>query len=113
MLTVAVPVAVFVLALFGLYSLLVRAADPFHLALLAGTAAVLVLAVVLASLGVSMPVCLVVLMLAPVVTVVGYETIGHRHLASVLERAVRPLSDQRFGAGDRPDPRGVPASQPA
>ena len=87
-LTVAVPVAVFVLALFGLYSLLVRAADPFHLALLVGTAAVLVLAVVLASLGVSVPVCLVVVMFAPVVTVVGYETVGHRHLVSALERAI-------------------------
>jgi hypothetical protein len=28
--------------------------------------------------------CLVVLMLAPIVTVVGYETVGHRHLAAAL-----------------------------
>jgi hypothetical protein len=28
--------------------------------------------------------CLVVLMLAPVVTVLGYETVGHRHLAEAL-----------------------------
>jgi hypothetical protein len=27
-----------------------------------------------------------VLALAPVVTVVGYETLGHRHMAQVLER---------------------------
>jgi hypothetical protein len=33
---------------------------------------------------------LVVLMLAPMVTVVGYETIGHRHMAAALDRvAVR------------------------
>ena len=50
-LTVAVPVAVFVLTLFALYTFLVRAVDPFHIALLAGTAALLVLPVVLATIG--------------------------------------------------------------
>ena len=34
----------------------------------------------------SMAVCLVVLTLAPAVTVVGYETIGHRHMADAIER---------------------------
>jgi len=29
---------------------------------------------------------LVVLMLAPVVTVLGYETVGHQHLAEALAR---------------------------
>jgi hypothetical protein len=28
----------------------------------------------------------VVLVFAPVVTVVGYETVGHRHVADALER---------------------------
>ena len=73
-LTVAVPVAVFVLTLFALYTYLVRAVDPFHIALLAGTAALLVLPVMLATLGAPMAVCLVVLMLAPLVPVIGYET---------------------------------------
>ena len=44
----------------------------------------LVLAVVCAGLGVSMSWCLVVLMFAPAVTVVGYETVGHRHLAEAM-----------------------------
>ena len=61
-----------------------RQRDPFHLLLLAGTASVLVLAVVCAELGLSMSWCLVVLMLAPAVTVLGYETVGHRHLADTL-----------------------------
>jgi low temperature requirement protein LtrA len=87
-LTVAVPLAVFALALFALYTHLVHAGDPFHLLLLGGTVAVLVLAVLLASAGVPMAVCLVVLMLAPAVTVVGYETIGHRHVVVALERAL-------------------------
>ena len=87
-LTVAVPVAVFVLALFALYTFLVRAVDPFHIALLAGTAAVLVASVILATLGAPMAICLVVLMLAPLVTVIGYETIGHRHMVVAVQRTL-------------------------
>src|SRR4030095_9628936 len=79
-LTVAVAGAGFVLALFALYTYLVRAVDPFHFALLAGTAAVLVLSVVLAAMGAPLAVCLVVLPLAPLVGVIGYENHGHRHL---------------------------------
>jgi low temperature requirement protein LtrA len=85
-LSVAIPVAIYVVVLYALYSLLMRAHDPFHLALLAGTAAILVLAVVLATAGVSMAVCLIVLTAAPAVTVIGYETLGHRHVAQTLER---------------------------
>ena len=44
----------------------------------------LVLAVVLAEAGLSMAWCLVVLALAPMVTVVGYETLGHRHQEEAL-----------------------------
>jgi low temperature requirement protein LtrA len=84
-LTVAIPLAVFALALFALYALLVLAHDPFHVLLLVATIAVLALAVLLAAAGVSMAVCLVVLMFAPVVTVVGYETVGHRHMAAHLD----------------------------
>jgi low temperature requirement protein LtrA len=83
-LTVAAPVSVFVLALYAIGSVFLRQRDPFHLLLLAGTAAVLGLVVVCAEMGVSMSWCLVVLMLAPIVTVVGYETVGHRHLAAAL-----------------------------
>ncbi|MEO3874034.1 low temperature requirement protein A [Nonomuraea sp. B12E4] len=85
-LTVAVPMSFFVLMLYVLYSIFMRHRDPFHLLLLAGTAGVVVLAVVCAELGMSMSWCLVVLMLAPAVTVVGYETIGHRHVAEALAR---------------------------
>jgi hypothetical protein len=58
--------------------------DPFHLGLLVATTVVLLLAVVLAQLGIAMAWCLVVLALAPVVTVVGYETVGHRHLEALI-----------------------------
>jgi low temperature requirement protein LtrA len=85
-LSVAIPFAIYVAMLFGLYSVLMRARDPFHLGLIAGTAGIVILSVVLAAAGVDMAICLVVLALAPVVTIVGYETVGHRHIAEALER---------------------------
>ena len=86
MLSVAIPVAIYVFTLYALYSVLMRAARPVPPRPARGHRAVLLLAVVLATAGASMTVCLLVLMLAPVVTVVGYETLGHRHVAAALER---------------------------
>jgi low temperature requirement protein LtrA len=88
-LSVVVPVALYVGALYAVYSAVMREADPFHIGLLVGTAAVLVVSVILAAAGVDMAVCLVVLTFAPVVTVVGFELIGHRHLVAALERMQR------------------------
>jgi low temperature requirement protein LtrA len=85
-LSVAIPVAVYVGVLYALYSILMRTRDRLHIALLAGTAVVVVVSILLAAAGVSMSVCLVVLALAPAVTVVGYEALGHRHVADALER---------------------------
>ena len=85
-LSTAIPFAIYTLALYSIYAAFTRHADPFHLALLAGTMAVLVFSVALAAVGVGVAPCLLVLMFAPVVTVVGFETVGHRHVAEALER---------------------------
>jgi low temperature requirement protein LtrA len=85
-LSTAIPFAIYTAALYALYAALTRHPHAFHLALFAGTTAVLVLSVALAALGIGVAACLVVLMFAPVVTVVGYETVGHRHLAEALEQ---------------------------
>ena len=50
------------------------------------TAAVLGLAVLLAANGISMANSLLVVTLAPVVSVVGYELVGHRHAAAAVAR---------------------------
>jgi len=42
--------------------------------------------VALAALGAGVATCLLVLMFAPVVTVVGYGTVGHRHVEETLHR---------------------------
>ncbi|CUR54945.1 conserved membrane hypothetical protein [metagenome] len=85
-LTVALPVAVYLLLVFGLYSLLTRSVDPFHLLLVALSAAVIAASLLLASAGLSMQWSIAVLALTPWVTVVGYEVAGHRHNADVLAR---------------------------
>jgi low temperature requirement protein LtrA len=93
-LSVVGPVAVFAVAYYGTYSVFMRHRDPFHLLLLAGTAVVLAAALVLAAAGVSVSWSLVVLMLAPTVTVIGYETVGHRHLEAAV---VAQLGDPTIG----------------
>jgi low temperature requirement protein LtrA len=80
LLTVVAPVAIFTGMLYLMYAVSMRAADPFHLILLAGTVAVLLAAVVLAERGLSLAWSQVVAALAPAVTIVGYETVGYRHL---------------------------------
>ncbi|MGH9161811.1 MAG: low temperature requirement protein A [Vicinamibacteraceae bacterium] len=83
-LTVAVPVSGFLGLIYVLYYYLVRRFDPFHLTLLGATAGVVVGAVIAALSGIGMAACLVILMFAPVVTVVGYEVRGYRHQAAAL-----------------------------
>ena len=83
-LTVGVPVCIFLGLVYGLYYYLVRRFDPFHVWLLTGTAGVIAVAVSAALSGIGMTTCLVILMLAPAVTVVGYETRGYRHEAEAL-----------------------------
>lgn len=84
-LTIAVPVGLFVVVLLALFHVMFPGRDPLHYVLLAGTLAVLVAAWLLARSGASMTVSLTVLMLAPWVTVVGYEVRGHRHVAEVAD----------------------------
>ena len=83
--SVALPVGAYALVLYVLYNSFVHVIDPFHVLLVALTAGVLVASVVLAAVGVPMAWCLVVVALAPVVTIVGYEAVGHRHLINHLD----------------------------
>jgi low temperature requirement protein LtrA len=84
-LTVAVPVAVAILGIYGLYAFLTGTTDGFHGFLVAGSLLLLALSFVLASAGLALHWCLLVLALVPWVTVVGYEVRGHEHNARVLQ----------------------------
>lgn len=85
-LAVAIPVFVFLFALYAIYSSLLGEFDPFHLALFAASIAIEVIAVILAFNGASLSLCLLLVMLAPFVTVFGYEAIGYRHATAALAR---------------------------
>ena len=87
-LTVALPVAAYIASIYLLYVVLVRTVDAFHLLLIALTAAVLAGAVWLADAGVSMANCLLVVTLAPMVSVVGFEMVGHRHATEAIARSL-------------------------
>jgi low temperature requirement protein LtrA len=83
-LSVALPVGAFLGLTYALYYYLVRRFEAFQLWLLIATAAVVAITVTAALSGVNMARCLVILTLAPAVTVVGYEVLGYRYLANVL-----------------------------
>ncbi|MFD8780621.1 low temperature requirement protein A [Streptomyces sp. NPDC059916] len=83
-LSLALPAGLYLLMVYLLHTLLLSATDRFHLLLIALTLVVLATAALLSAAGVSVAVCLLVVMLAPFVTVIGYETIGHRHQQQML-----------------------------
>jgi low temperature requirement protein LtrA len=85
-LSVAIPVAAYIASVYALYMLMVRTVDAFHVLLVALTVVVLGVAVWLAEAGVSMANCLLVVTLAPMVTVLGYELLGHRHAAEAIAK---------------------------
>ena len=83
---VAVPVFVSTVASFAILAYLVHAFDSFHLLLLAGTVTFLAMALAAASAGAGLGASLLLVTLAPAVTVVGYETIGHRRMSRTMQR---------------------------
>jgi low temperature requirement protein LtrA len=87
-LAVVVPVAVYVTLVYVLYGLMVKAWDGLHVLLGVLTAGVLVAAVIAAAAGVPMTACLLIVTLAPVVSVVGFEVLGHRHATRAITDAL-------------------------
>ncbi|MEU1972342.1 low temperature requirement protein A [Microbacterium sp. NPDC019599] len=87
-LSIAIPVLLFETLLFVLYALLVMQVDPFHIWLYLGVIAVLAIAVAAVALGASLGVGILLIACSPVVVVVGYETVGWRHGAQMLERTL-------------------------
>jgi len=78
-LVVAAPVAGFLGLLHALYYYLVRRFRAFDAYLLISSAGVAGIAVIAASVGISLANCLVILMLAPAISIVACEALGYRH----------------------------------
>lgn len=83
-LAVAAPVALYLVSVFALHDLFASQFDPFHLFLLGLTLVVLAGAVGCSAAGLPVAGCLLVVMLATFIPVIGYETIGHRRHAEAL-----------------------------
>jgi hypothetical protein len=82
--SVAAPVTVYIGLNYAIYYYLVRRFSRLDVWLLAGIAAVLVASVVAAQSGMDVAKCLVILILAPVIIVVGYEGRGYRYEEEAL-----------------------------
>ena len=88
-LSLAIPVGAYMLGVYWLYGVLYGEIHRFHMLLLAMTMAVLVAAPLLAATGLSMALCLLVVMVAPAISVIGYEVRGYRHVSAALRQATR------------------------
>jgi low temperature requirement protein LtrA len=83
-LSVATPVAVYIGLNYAIYYYLVRRFYRLDVWLLTAIAAVLAASVVAAQSGIEVAKCLVILILAPAIIVVGYEGRGYRYEAAPL-----------------------------
>lgn len=91
----ALPVGLFIIAIYAIYTALLRRFDALHSVLLSASAAVLCASVALAWMGASLTLCLVILTFAPAVTVVGYEVIGVHHVREALAQELANSAARR------------------
>lgn len=91
---IAVPLVLFLIGIGATYAYLLRSLHIVSLWIYLGIGLVVALTMGLVSAGVPLPWCLMTLMLAPIVLIVGYEMRGHLH----TERMVNATSIE--GSGD-------------
>ena len=78
-LTIAIPLLVLWIALFVLYSVVVRTFDPFHVPIFAASVLALVAGCAAVALGASVTVGVTIMVLSPAVIIVAFETVAYRH----------------------------------
>lgn len=88
-LAVAIPFGIFIVSIYLLYYYLVRSFDTLHIWLLSGTLFFILLSVFAAVQGINMAYCLIILNLAPAVTIIGYELYGHKYQADALVKNIK------------------------
>lgn len=82
----AVPTALVIALLTAIYHAHFPGRRTLHHVLVAGAVALAALAIVLSIAGVPVSVCIAIVMLAPWTTVIGFETVGHRHISEDVSR---------------------------
>ncbi|KQV43793.1 MULTISPECIES: low temperature requirement protein A [unclassified Rhizobium] len=83
---VAVPVGFYIAMIFALYIYLLGTIERLYINLLAAAVFILVLSVSAAAAGFDVALCLLIIVAAPAVLVVGYELKGHAYGSRALER---------------------------
>jgi low temperature requirement protein LtrA len=91
--SVAIPLAIFLGLLYALHAISLRSPDRFHL-LLALSATILIAAPLLSAAGLGTEYCLLVLLLAPTVSVIGFELLGHRQMDEAFRTSARAALPQ-------------------
>lgn len=77
----AIPVGIYIFSTYALTPLVkMKKLTSFHLSLLITTALLLALAVVLNAMGLGLGWCLLIVMLAPWITVIGHEMTDHQQV---------------------------------
>jgi low temperature requirement protein LtrA len=85
-LAIGLPLAAWVLLFFFLASRILATSERFHLVLCMATLVTVGVAVALGFTNAPLGLSLIVLALAPWISVIGYETLGHRHLDEAMQR---------------------------
>ena len=95
-LTLVVPVAIFTVGIFTLYSLLLRDFDPFHLFLFVGAVLALGASVVAVAAGASIGVGIVIAVCSPLVIVAPCEGTGYEIGAVSIVKGARHLETAKI-----------------
>lgn len=95
-LSIAVPVGVYLLMVYAIFVYLAPGRHRLHAMLLSGSGLLLAIAVAMAAAGASLNACLLVMMLTPWVTVLGYEWRGHRDIDARVAQAEAEASDAAY-----------------
>lgn len=83
-LTIAIPVVLFTILMFGINDLMTRTIDGLHLGVTAGVIAIAAAGVALAATDVHLAWSVLVIAVSPIVIVLAYELGGHRRTAATL-----------------------------
>ena len=94
-LTIAVPLLVLWIAIFVLYSIVLRTFDPFHVPVFLVSVLALVAACAAVAQGASVAVGVTIMVLSPTVIIVAFETVAYRHEQQAIERLVAKDGDPR------------------
>ena len=83
---IAVPIAIYIVSIYAIHLVLLPVWSSLYAWLIVAAVVVLGLAIALAAAGVSVPVCLLIVMVAPFIQVVGYESRGHNFQQQALDQ---------------------------